>query len=102
MVAAIAAQAAKVTMVQRSPSYVMALPAKDPIDGLLRAVLPGRRVYPAIRWKNARIATYLYQLCRRPPDPARAVLTRGVRNRRPAGYDVATHFTPASNPCDHR
>src|SRR5580700_7762899 len=102
LVPAIAAQAAKVTMVQRSPSYVMALPAKDPIDGLLRAVLPRRRVYAAIRWKNARIATYLYQLCRRRPDRARAMLTRGVRKRLPTGYDVATHFTPAYNPWDQR
>ena len=102
LVPAIAAQAAKVTMVQRSPSYVMALPAKDPIDGLLRKVLPGRRVYPAIRWKNARIATALYQLCRRRPDRARAMLTRGARKRLPAGYDVATHFTPAYNPWDQR
>ena len=102
LVPAIAAQAAKVTMVQRSPSYVMALPAKDPIDGLLRKVLPGHRVYPAIRWKNARIATTLYQVCRRRPDRARAMLSRGVRKRLPDGYDVATHFTPAYNPWDQR
>ena len=102
LVPAIAAQAAKVTMVQRSPSYVMALPAKDPIDRLLHAVLPGSRAYQAIRWKNARIATYIYQLCRKRPDRARAMLTRGVRKRLPAGYDVATHFTPAYNPWDQR
>jgi monooxygenase len=102
LVPAIAARAAKVTMVQRSPSYVMALPARDPIAGVLRAVLPERRAYAAIRWKNARIATTIYQLCRRRPDRAREMLTRGVRKRLPDGYDVATHFTPAYNPWDQR
>ena len=102
LVPAIAAQAAKVTMVQRSPSYLMALPAKDPIASLLRAVLPERRAYAAIRWKNARIATTLYQVCRKRPDRARAMLSRGVRKRLPDGYDVATHFTPAYNPWDQR
>jgi monooxygenase len=102
LVPAIAARAAKVTMVQRSPSYVMALPARDPIASLLRAVLPERRAYAAIRWKNARIATTLYQLCRRRPDRAREMFSRGVRKRLPDGYDVATHFTPAYNPWDQR
>jgi monooxygenase len=102
LVPAITAQAAKVTMVQRSPSYLMALPAKDPIASLLRAVLPERRAYAAIRWKNARIATTLYQVCRKRPDRARAMLSRGVRKRLPEGYDVATHFTPAYNPWDQR
>ena len=102
LVPAIADQAAHVTMVQRSPSYVLAMPAKDPIASLLRAVLPERRAYAAIRWKNARIATAIYQVCRRYPDRAREILGRGVRKRLPAGYDVDTHFTPAYNPWDQR
>jgi cation diffusion facilitator CzcD-associated flavoprotein CzcO len=102
LVPAIAEQAANVTMVQRSPSYVLAMPAKDPIASLLRAVLPERRAYAAIRWKNARIATAIYQVCRRYPDRAREILSRGVRKRLPAGYDVDTHFTPAYDPWDQR
>lgn len=102
LVPAIAERGASVTMVQRSPSYVMALPARDPIAGLLRKVLPERRAYAAIRWKNARVATALYQFCRRYPDRARTMLTRGTRKRLPAGYDVATHFTPAYDPWDQR
>ena len=100
LVPAIAAQAAKVTMVQRSPSYLMALPAKDPIASLLRAVLPERRAYAAIRWKNARITTTL-TVCRS-ARTGPAMLSRGVRKRLPDGYDVATHFTPAYNPWDQR
>jgi monooxygenase len=102
LVPAIAEQAAKVTMLQRSPSYVMALPARDPIASLLRAILPERRAYAAIRWKNARMAMVLYRLCRTHPDRARKMLSRGVRKRLPDGYDVAAHFTPAYNPWDQR
>ncbi len=102
LVPAIAEQAAKVTMLQRSPSYVMALPARDPIASLLRAILPERRAYAAIRWKNARMAMALYRLCRAHPDRARKMLSRGVRKRLPDGYDVAAHFTPAYDPWDQR
>ena len=65
-------------------------------------MLPERRAYAAVRWKNARIATALYVLCRRYPDRARAVLRKGAVKRLPAGYDVDTHFAPAYEPWDQR
>jgi cation diffusion facilitator CzcD-associated flavoprotein CzcO len=99
---AIAGIAAKVTMLQRSPSYVLSMPNSDPIADLLRKVLPERRAYAAVRWKNARISTMIYNFCRRHPARARAVLQKSAARRLPANYDIATHFTPAYQPWDQR
>ena len=102
LIPAIAATAASVTMLQRSPSYVMSLPGQDPLAGLLRKALPERLAYTAVRWKNARIATAIYNFCRRHPARARAMLQRAAVKRLPAGYDTKTHFTPAYEPWDQR
>lgn len=102
MVPALAESAAKVTMLQRSPSYVLSLPGKDPLADLLRVVLKPDRAYAAIRWKNAWIATAIYGFCRRNPARARAVLRRAAIKRLPDGYDVDTHFKPAYEPWDQR
>jgi monooxygenase len=102
IVPALAEAGAQVTMLQRSPSYVLSLPGRDPIAGLLLKTLPERLAYAAVRWKNARIATALYSFCRKHPARARAVLQKGAAKRLPAGYDIATHFTPAYQPWDQR
>ncbi|HEU0241060.1 MAG TPA: NAD(P)/FAD-dependent oxidoreductase [Micromonosporaceae bacterium] len=102
LVPALAKTAAHVTMLQRSPSYVVALPAQDGIAALLRKVMPAHRVFAAVRWKNIRLGTLVYRLFRRYPDRARALLRRGVTRSLPAGYDVDTHFTPAYQPWDQR
>ena len=80
IVPAIAGTAAQVTMLQRSPSYILAMPSADPLADLLRKVLPERRAYAAVRWKNARIATAIYSFCRKYPARARAMLRRGARS----------------------
>jgi cation diffusion facilitator CzcD-associated flavoprotein CzcO len=102
MVPALAETAAKVTMLQRSPSYVLSLPGGDPIADLLRKVLPTDRAYAAVRWKNAWIGTAIYNFCRKNPARARALLQRGAAKRLPAGYDIGRHFTPAYEPWDQR
>jgi cation diffusion facilitator CzcD-associated flavoprotein CzcO len=94
--------AASVTMLQRSPSYLMSMPNADPIGDLLRRLLPDRTAYRAVRWKNARMATYIYNLCRNRPERARRMLLKGAAKLLPAGYDIATHFTPAYEPWDQR
>ncbi len=96
------AGARRVTMLQRSPSYVMAIPAHDPLDKLLRKLLPEDRAYRAIRWKNVRISTAIYQLSRKYPHRIRALLRKAARKRLPAGYDIDTHFAPTYNPWDQR
>jgi monooxygenase len=65
-------------------------------------VLPARRAYAAIRWKNARMATAIYNFCRKHPARARAILQNSAAKQLPDGYDIATHFTPAYEPWDQR
>jgi len=91
-----------VTQVQRSPSYVMALPARDPLARPLRRLLPERRVYAALRWKNVRLSGLFYRLFRRYPARARAMLDKAARKSLPPGYDVDTHFNPRYDPWDQR
>jgi monooxygenase len=102
LVPAMAERAAHVTMLQRSPSYVVSLPGKDPIAALLRRLLPARAVYPIVRWKNVLITTAFFQLCRRRPRVAKSLIRAGVQRRLPVGYDVDRHFKPRYNPWDQR
>jgi cation diffusion facilitator CzcD-associated flavoprotein CzcO len=89
-------------MLQRSPTYVVSLPAKDPVANGLRRVLSARRAYGIVRWKNVAIQTLNYQLSRRAPGVMKRLLKAGVKMRLPEGYDVDTHFTPSYNPWDQR
>ena len=91
-----------VTMLQRSPGYVMSLPAADPIGGLLNRVLGHDRAYPIIRRKNIHQQRGIYKFCRRFPKLARRLLIADVRRRLPKGFDVDAHFSPAYDPWDQR
>jgi monooxygenase len=102
LVPALAKTAARVTMLQRSPSYVVSLPARDPVGDLLLRWLPPRRAYQAIRWKNARIEMAIYTFCRRYPAKSRELLRRAAARQLPPGFDLDTHFTPAYEPWDQR
>ena len=102
LVPALAARAAHVTMVQRSPSYVLSVPEHDAVADLLRRLLPSKAAYPIIRWKNVAIATLLFQLSRRAPRFVRGLLRKGVESQLPEGYDVSTHFSPRYQPWDQR
>ena len=102
LVPAMAGDAAHVTMLQRSPSYVVSLPNEDPIGKLVRRVLPERLAHSALRWKNVLLMMASFQLSRRRPGLMRKILRAGVRKRLPAGYDVDTHFNPTYDPWDQR
>jgi monooxygenase len=102
LVPAMAEAAAHVTMVQRSPSYVLSLGSRDALGDLVRKVLPGRFAHPAVRWKNALAGAAFYRLSRRFPDLVRRVLRWGARKQLPEGYPVDTHFRPAYAPWDQR
>ena len=102
LVPAMARRAGHVTMLQRSPSYVLSLPAGDPIADALRGALPARVAYPIVRWKNVVLATLVFKLSRRAPRLMKALLRRGVTKRLPEGYDVDTHFKPRYQPWDQR
>jgi cation diffusion facilitator CzcD-associated flavoprotein CzcO len=88
-------------MLQRSPSYVVALPARDPISAVLRRVLPRRAAYELVRWKNILITIALFQYMRRWPQGARRLLMKLAQERLP-GIDVQKHFNPRYDPWDQR
>jgi monooxygenase len=102
LVPAMAERAGHVTMLQRSPSYVVSLPGEDPLAKALRAKLPERISAPLVRWLNVVSAAVLYQLCRRAPGFARRMLTKNVQRQLPADYPVDPHFTPRYDPWDQR
>jgi len=102
LVPALARRAAHVTMLQRSPSYIVSLPAEDPIASFLRRRLPARLAYTIVRWKNVLLTLLSFQLSRRRPAIAKALLRRGVERHLPPGYDIDTHFKPRYGPWDQR
>ncbi len=102
LVPALAKDAARVTMLQRSPTYVVSMPGEDGLANLLRRCLPDRVVYPIVRWKNVALQGISYRLSRRRPELMKKLLRRGVVRALPPGYDVDTHFKPRYNPWDQR
>jgi cation diffusion facilitator CzcD-associated flavoprotein CzcO len=102
LVPAMARSAAHVTMLQRSPSYVLSLPGEDPIAGALRRVLPAKLSYPLVRWKNVLLAMLVFQLSRRRPGLVKRLIRRAVQRQLPADYDIDTHFKPRYDPWDQR
>jgi monooxygenase len=102
LVPALAREAAHVTMVQRSPTYIAAVPARDPIADALRRRLPARAAHALVRWKNALLAQTVFRFSRRRPRAIKALLRRGLERRLPPGYDIDTHFTPRYNPWEQR
>jgi len=102
LVPSLAERAAQVTMLQRSPTYIISIPAEDGIANRLRRVMPARAVYAIVRWKNVLLQSVIYRLSRRRPEMMRAFLYRGVKRALPADYDVDAHFKPRYNPWDQR
>jgi len=102
LVPALAQTARHVTMLQRSPSYVVSLPAEDSIARGLDRVLPTRLAYRLVRWKNVLLTMVSFQLSRRRPETMKAFIRKGVERQLPAGYDLDTHFKPRYNPWDQR
>ncbi|WP_035302878.1 flavin-containing monooxygenase [Actinokineospora inagensis] len=101
LVPALARTAAHVTMLQRSPSYVLPLPSTDRLVEVLPRLL-GALGHRLVRWKNILVATAMYRVCQRYPRFMRGVLLRAARSALPAGYLVEVHFTPRYDPWDQR
>ncbi|MFN8167979.1 MAG: NAD(P)/FAD-dependent oxidoreductase [Candidatus Nanopelagicales bacterium] len=102
IVPAIAQTAAHVVMLQRSPTYVTALPSHDALAELARRHLSPERAYRLIRRKNIATAGLSYRLSQRWPRQMRSLLMRGVAAQLPEGYDVEKHFGPSYGPWDQR
>lgn len=102
LVPAMAERAAHVTMLQRSPTYIVSVPGEDRIAKLVRAVLPRRLAHRIARWKNVLLMMFFYQLSRRAPRLMKRLLRAGVVKNLPKGFDVDTHFRPRYEPWDQR
>ena len=102
LVPEMAKKAAHVTMLQRSPTYVVSRPAQDPVANKLRARLPAKLAYHLIRWRNVMWGMYFFQLSRRKPEQVKQLILGGVSLALGSDYDIGTHFTPRYNPWDQR
>ncbi len=102
LVPAMAATAAHVTMLQRSPTYVLSVPSQDRFAITAQRLLGAERGYALARRKNIIKQRTVYQLCQRYPDAARRLIRSVNAKQLPAGYAVDEHFNPAYNPWDQR
>jgi monooxygenase len=102
LVPAMAQKAAKVVMLQRSPTYVISMPDRDRIANFLNKVLPATWAYAITRWKNVELQQLFYRVSRARPQMAKRFLLRWVRKMLPKDYDFEKHFAPKYNPWDER
>jgi cation diffusion facilitator CzcD-associated flavoprotein CzcO len=102
LVPAMTDNAAHVTMLQRSPTYIVSRPAKDPIANWLYAKLPEGLAHSAARWKNILLSMYFYNAARKNPEGAKQRIISMVKAQLGSGIDAAKHFTPRYNPWDQR
>jgi monooxygenase len=102
LVPSLAEQAEHVTMLQRSPTYIVSLPARDAVADALRRRLPAGAAYTIVRVKNVLRMMLSYQLSRARPELVRTLIRKGVERQLPDGYDVGTHFNPSYDPWDQR
>ncbi len=102
LIPALAQQAAKVTMIQRSPSYIISRPGKDRIANLLNALLPARWAGAINRWRFVRLQHTVYTQSREKPEKVRDYLLKRVRKALGEDYDVEKHFTPSYEPWTQR
>jgi cation diffusion facilitator CzcD-associated flavoprotein CzcO len=102
LVPAMADTAAHVTMLQRSPTWMVSRPGSDAIANALKAILPAQMAYDIVRWKNVTLGQYFYKQTRSNPGKVRELLLKRLTKLLPADYDLETHFTPGYNPWDQR
>ena len=102
LVPAMADEAAHVTMLQRTPTYIAPLPAHDLFARLLDGRLSPQATYNVVRWKNILRTIWSYQLSRRRPDVMKRMVRFALERSLPKDFDIDTHFTPPYDPWDQR
>ena len=102
LVPAMAKTAAHVTMLQRSPTYVISMPEQDAIANFLRRIMPAMWAYRLSRWKNVGFMTYIYQLSQRFPNFVKRGIIKKASKQLGTDFDVDTHFTPRYRPWEQR
>ena len=102
LVPSMADKAAKVTMLQRSPTYIISRPSEDWFANGMRALLPHKLAYAITRFRNTRFQEWIYKRTRRNPARIKKILLDAVRKELGPDFDVDKHFTPKYNPWDQR
>ena len=102
LVPELARTASHVTMLQRSPTYIVARPSQDAIATWLRKRLPGGIAHRLARWKNVLLGIAFYKYARSYPDKMTALIRKGTERQLGADADIETHFTPTYKPWDQR
>ena len=102
LVPEMAKTAAHVTMLQRSPTYVVTRPSVDRVALWLKRRLPNGAAYRLARWKNVLLGMFLYQLARRRPEQMKRRIIEMAREQVGPAFDVDAHFTPRYKPWDQR
>ena len=101
IVPSMAEKAAKVTMLQRTPSWVFARPARDRFANTLRKYLPEELAYRITRWKNIRMQDFSFKMARRKPEKVKKSLHKGISKSMGPDFDLS-NFTPPYDPWDQR
>jgi cation diffusion facilitator CzcD-associated flavoprotein CzcO len=102
IVPSMADKAAHVTMLQRSPTYMVSRPDHDVLANRMRKVLPPKMAYNLTRFKNTWRQQLVYNKTRTDPNKVKQLLLGGIQLELGADYDIAKHFTPNYNPWDQR
>lgn len=99
---AMAPLAAHVTMLQRSPTYIVSVPSQDAVANWLREHLPKKLAYSIARWKQILYGIFFYTLARKRPDATKKQIIQLVQQALGPDYNVERHFSPLYNPWDQR
>ncbi len=102
LIPAMADKVSSITMLQRTPSYIINQPANDAVAAFFRKVLPEKTAYALTRYKNARITLAFWSFCQRFPMLSKKLLLWLTRKELPKDYPVDVHFNPPYNPWDQR
>jgi len=102
LVPALAQSAAKVTMLQRSPTYMASRPSEDALSNLLRRVLPAKLAYSINRWRSVMFGIVTYRLAKAKPERLKHYLIGQLKKALGSEFDVKKHFTPSYKPWDQR
>src|SRR5262249_41740460 len=93
---------AHVTMLQRTPSYILPLPSRDKLNARLTRLLGEDRAFVITRWVNATRQVGIWRFCQRYPNAARKIIRNLNVKMLPEGYPVDEHFRPPYDPWDQR
>jgi len=102
IVPAMADDVERITMIQRSPTYIVSMPGKDRFANFLRKFLPASWAYGITRWRNVRFQNYIYKRARNSPEKMKEYILKRVRKALNDDIDVDPHFTPKYDPWTQR